>query len=497
MIYTVTSTLPEIHGGRTKSLLHRIALYNRDLNVKQTIVTTNYNPNYESVYSTFISKKTLNIDTHIVNLYDWLSNFKLHNFDNVEVDILKYQPVRIKNYYAIPDYDKNCVRYYDNDTGRYLLYRQYYPNSEIVKFEDYFAIGIKHKTERWEYNINGVLHKITNYCADINKKLIENFYDLEGNIYCKKYFEDNETNKLKYIYIYKNGILNSIYKTENDLFKYFFNCLFKKGDIVFNDARLLDRPLLDCKVNIKPILVFHSAHKVDGETKNSYKYALNNSDKVAKYYLLTYSQQKDIQEEFNIENEKFVVIPHFIEKSNEIAEKKDQFVYLGRFDENKQIPHLIKSFKKFNEHGYETKLVLYGGTDDKEKNKIKKMVKEYELENYVEIHDFTNNPGLAFRESLASLLTSKFEGFALTVMESINENCPTISYDIKYGPSEIIVDGENGYLIEENNIDAFAEAMVKIKQIPLNNVGNKKELSYESAISNLNELINVVNKVDF
>lgn len=89
------------------------------------------------------------------------------------------------------------------------------------------------------------------------------------------------------------------------------------------------------------------------------------------------------------------------------------------------------------------------------------MVKEYELENYVEIHDFTNNPGLAFRESLASLLTSKFEGFALTVMESINENCPTISYDIKYGPSEIIVDGENGYLIEENNIDAFAEAMVK------------------------------------
>ncbi len=56
-IYTVTSTLPEIHGGRTKSLLHRIALYNRDLNIKQIIVTTNYNPNYESVYSTFISKK--------------------------------------------------------------------------------------------------------------------------------------------------------------------------------------------------------------------------------------------------------------------------------------------------------------------------------------------------------------------------------------------------------------------------------------------------------
>lgn len=496
MIYTVTSTLPEKHAGRTKALLRRIALYNNELNVKQSILTTNYNPNYESVYSTFIKKNTLNEDTYIVNIYDWLSNFKLHNLDNVEVDTSVHQPVRVKNYYAVPSYDKNCVRYYDNDNDRYILYRQYYPNSEIVKFEDYFVTGTKYKTERWEYNINGILHKITNYSPKFNKKLAENFYDLEGNIYCKKYYEDNEGNKLEYIYTYKDGILNSIYKTEKDLFKYFFNCLFKKGDIVFNDARLLDRPLLDCKVAIKPILVFHNAHKVDGEIKNSYKYALNNSDKVTKYYLLTHSQQRDIQEEFNIENEKFIVIPHFIEKSNEIAEKKDQFVYLGRFNEQKQMPHLIKGFKKFNQYGFDTKLVLYGGTDIKEKDEIKKLVKENELENYVEIHDFTSNPGLAFRESLASLLTSKFEGFALTVMESINENCPTISYNIKYGPSEIIVDGENGYLIEADNIDAFADAMVKIKQNPLNNVKNKKELSYESAVNNFKELINEVKKIN-
>ncbi|RLY72540.1 glycosyl transferase family 1, partial [Staphylococcus hominis] len=86
MIYTITSTLPEVHAGRTKALLRRIALYNNELNVKQTILTTNYNPNYDYVYSTFIDKKTLNNDTHIVNIYDWLSNFKLHNFNNVETD---------------------------------------------------------------------------------------------------------------------------------------------------------------------------------------------------------------------------------------------------------------------------------------------------------------------------------------------------------------------------------------------------------------------------
>ncbi|RLY71639.1 glycosyltransferase, partial [Staphylococcus hominis] len=55
-----------------------------------------------------------------------------------------------------------------------------------------------------------------------------------------------------------------------------------------------------------------------------------------------------------------------------------------------------------------------------------------------------------------------------------SENCPTISYDINYGPSEIIVNGENGYLIKANDIDAFAKAMIKIKKHPLYNVENKK-----------------------
>ena len=57
MIYTITSTLHEVHLEELKALLRRIALYNNELNVKQTILTTNYNPNYDYVYSTFIDKK--------------------------------------------------------------------------------------------------------------------------------------------------------------------------------------------------------------------------------------------------------------------------------------------------------------------------------------------------------------------------------------------------------------------------------------------------------
>lgn len=77
MIYTVASTLPDVHGGRTKSLLNRIKLYNEELKVEQTILTTNYNPNYIDTIKLFQNKGIIVPNQKIVNLYDWLSGFKL------------------------------------------------------------------------------------------------------------------------------------------------------------------------------------------------------------------------------------------------------------------------------------------------------------------------------------------------------------------------------------------------------------------------------------
>ena len=55
---------------------------------------------------------------------------------------------------------------------------------------------------------------------------------------------------------------------------------------------------------------------------------------------------------------------------------------------------------------------------------------------------------MSFQHATASLLTSQYEGFGMTIMESIHNGCPVVSYDVRYGPSELIIDGENGLLID-------------------------------------------------
>ena len=77
MIYTITSTLPPVHGGRTKALLSRIKLIDSELGIKSKILTTNYNANYPSVYEKFINEGKVTEHTEFENLYDWLSGFKL------------------------------------------------------------------------------------------------------------------------------------------------------------------------------------------------------------------------------------------------------------------------------------------------------------------------------------------------------------------------------------------------------------------------------------
>ena len=121
---------------------------------------------------------------------------------------------------------------------------------------------------------------------------------------------------------------------------------------------------------------------------------------------------------------------------------------------------------------------------------MKQMMYLLNIEEDVLIHDFTSTPDQVFAASRASLLTSRFEGFGLTVMESINVGCPVIAYDVRYGPREIIEDGQNGYLVPEGDVTGFAEKMVEIVERPLPHVRTKPGLYEAQGIENYRNLMN-------
>ena len=62
-----------------------------------------------------------------------------------------------------------------------------------------------------------------------------------------------------------------------------------------------------------------------------------------------------------------------------------------------------------------------------------------------------------YRDYSMLVMTSRYEGFPMALLEGAVNRLPLIAFDIKTGPDEIISDGENGFLISPNDAEKMQE----------------------------------------
>lgn len=156
-----------------------------------------------------------------------------------------------------------------------------------------------------------------------------------------------------------------------------------------------------------------------------------------------------------IKSHKISILPNPISTDlsllrNEDIVKEKIILTVGRLDANKCHDLIINAFKNINSKDW--KLVIVG-TGPME-NELKKLVKKHNVQDKVEIlgkvkqiHEYYNKAGIF-------VFASRMEGFPNALLEAMYFGIPTISTDCNFGPSEIINDGENGYLIpiEDQNM---------------------------------------------
>ncbi len=128
----------------------------------------------------------------------------------------------------------------------------------------------------------------------------------------------------------------------------------------------------------------------------------------------------------------------------------------GRLTKVKGFDLLIKSWKLLEERYPEWTVLVAGEGEDREILEEEKRAAEVK-----NLHFIGNVPKIEqyYRISAIFVLPSRDEGFGMVLLEAMDFSVPVVSYSCKAGPGEIVIDGENGFLIEPENTDAFAEKM--------------------------------------
>jgi glycosyltransferase involved in cell wall biosynthesis len=156
--------------------------------------------------------------------------------------------------------------------------------------------------------------------------------------------------------------------------------------------------------------------------------------------------------------------PEKLKRKYNIDLDKKILLYAGRIAEEKNLPFLIQAYKKIIDQYPKVHLLIVG--DGPDKGKIEKEVKSLELEKNVTFAGFLDREEITKVYGAIDIFTfpSKTETQGIVVAEAMAGGNPAIAVN-EMGPTEIIEDGKNGYLVPDNET-VFAEKVLELLKNP-------------------------------
>lgn len=447
-------------NGLVMAMLKRAnILAQRDYNV--TILTVEYDAELSHVYNNMIENGVLSKQVRFQNVYSLFQKIQPGDVDAGR-EIKPYTPVASEGY--VQDTNNNFIfkkgkfekRYEITRSDGSLSYINYFNDNKIIMRAKYDAAQrlscIQHISE-------GKITSVSLFDADGKLKIINN------------YKVDDKSSELQSIILFNpQGFIETTLTSEKELFLHALDTFYNRDDTLY--YFIIDRAIYFSQAlfsHKKPNYVYigtiHAAHYVNPADSHSrvnshYKHYFDNAHQLDALVFLTKKQKQEAEERFKFNNVS-VEIPHVYDKkiAKYNAERKPfSCISVGRFDPVKRLPELIRIFSRVVQAIPEASLKLYGYGS--ELAKMQAAIEQYDLSNHVEICEYTESVDLVYQSADLMLFTSRSEGYGLVIMEALANQCPVVSYKINYGPEEMIVDGVNGFLVEDKQDEQFAQSVI-------------------------------------
>lgn len=302
-------------------------------------------------------------------------------------------------------------------------------------------------------------------------------YDHTGNPIKRIYFDYQGKKKLAFspesveLYVDNKKIK---FQTKLDFIAYFLSNLIKT-----NDTMIIDR--LNSKIIDKLPSNLNIFRFVHSDLANSEKIKIQNlfnDYKIKSLICSTKLQQQLLQKQFKLANTQVYAIP-VTYKSNSINKvpfsnrDKNRLICVARISREKRLEDTIDAFAIINSRYPKSYLEIYGYVNDQNYlGELKEQIRKLNLEEKVHFKGFVENLSPVYDDAVLQIVTSISEGLSMTLVEGQSHGLPAISYNIDFGPKEIL-DSE---LLTSENSHELANLAIKL----LSNQNELKRISDEA-----------------
>lgn len=181
----------------------------------------------------------------------------------------------------------------------------------------------------------------------------------------------------------------------------------------------------------------------------------------------------DNRQEWELDNLAVISNPlsFYPAQSSALTEKK--VIAVGKQSFQKGYERLLHSWQIVHGKHPDWQLAIYGKYDPAQK--LPELAAQLGIGGSVHFFEPVKDIEAKFLESSVFVLSSRFEGFGMVLIEAMACGVPCVSFDCPCGPSDIVKNNEDGFLVENGNVGVFTEKIMTLIENPKlrNDMGKK------------------------
>ena len=169
----------------------------------------------------------------------------------------------------------------------------------------------------------------------------------------------------------------------------------------------------------------------------------------------------DLAENYNFNPKKIKILYNPVKPVEDLSCLNDnknsvqKILFIGRLSKEKGLDYMLEALIKLKDRGHDFLFTILG--DGPLKNELEASIRDTPLAKVTEFAGFQENVAKYLARSNLLLLSSIYEGFPNVLIQANSFGLPVVSFDTPFGPSEIIIEGVNGYLAKYLSVEDFVE----------------------------------------